>query len=359
MTVTDLVAAANRVDSRRARSRQRKMGPSSVGGCGRRVAYSVAGVKPTDPGGSKMKAILGTWIHKGALDVLKREFGALIEVAVEDDMLKGSIDGLYLEALTVEDVKTMGLFAYQWREQAGVSREHLWQVMLYAWLLREGKIPAKTRRRFRRAGWEADRVMVEQVVVRYICRDNGDEWTHVQDYDPKVVAEALEWIADVLATTAEHGPDAVQRGEDGPGLSVICDGCRFLTACWGPQPATFGVMRQANLIHDDADVAQALVDYDRARAIEKEAKAAKELARAKLTGSEPGQYGDLELGWSGGGPVQSVDMDAVRDLYAQAGLEVPMKVTRRSPTISVKPPKAKQPAKAKTRAELTVVPAAE
>jgi hypothetical protein len=368
VTVTDLAAAAHRVDSRRARSRQRKMGPSSVGGCRRRAAYLIADVKPTDPPGNKMKAILGTWVHKGALDVLKREFGALIEVAVEDEMLRGSADALYLPTVrdgqlliggTVEDVKTMGLFAFEWRQQAGVAREHLFQAHLYAWLLREGKLPKRTLRRLRQAGWTSDTVPIEQVVIRYICRDNGDEWVHAQDYDPKVTAAALEWIAEVCDTTAELGPEFVDRDEDGPGLSVICDGCRWLTACWGPErdDGALGehTMRQASLVRDDADVAEALRDYDRARALEKEAKEAKALARAKLTDSEAGQYGDLMLTWSGGGAKRVVDMDAVRALYLEAGLELPYKRITAAPSIGVKLPPRAPVRKVKTRDDLLQV----
>jgi hypothetical protein len=282
-----------------------------------------------------MAAILGTWIHKGALDVLKREFGALIEVAVEDDLLRGSADAVYLDALTVEDVKTVGRFMFDVIEQAGARRAHVWQVLLYAYLLRIGAIPPKTLRRLRRAGWEADSVPIEQVVIRYVCRDTGREFIDARDYDPKQVGEALEWIAEVCDTTASLGPEFVDRGEDGPELSVICDGCRWLTACWGPERADGG-MRQANLVHDDADVAAALVEYDRAREIAKEADAAKQLARAKVSGSEA--------------------MDAVRDLYRQAGLEVPTKRSYARPSIAVKQPPKPKPVKAATRAELTIVP---
>jgi hypothetical protein len=335
VSLTDLAGAAHRVDARRARSKQKKLGPSAVGGCRRKAAYSISDIAPTDDGGSKMKAILGTWIHKGALDALKREYGALIEVQLQSDMLKGSADAVYLESLTVEDVKTTGLFAYEWRLQVGVELAHLWQVHLYAWLLREGYIPAKTRRRLARGGYINDRVPIEQVVVRYLCRDNGEEWAHVQDYDPKITAQALEWLANVYADTAELGPEFVDRDEDGPGLSMICDGCRWLTACWGPQRAD-GHSRQANLIRDDEDVQAALVEYDRARAVAKEADAAKKLAREKLDASDEGQYGDLVLGWSGGGTKRAVDMEAVRALFASAGLEVPEKSTRVRPSIGVK-----------------------
>lgn len=340
--VADLHAAANAVDSRRSRSRQRKLGPSAVGGCRRKAAFIAAGTPATDDGGSKMAAILGTWIHKGALDALRREYGALIEVAVENEMLKGSLDALYLDALTVEDVKTMGRFAFEWREQAGVALAHLYQVHLYAYLLRTGAIPRRTRTRLRRAGWAEDTVQVEQVVVRYVNRDTGDEWVHVQPYDPKITSDALEWLAGLYESVASVGPELVERGEDGPGLSVICDSCRWLTACWGPQRVD-GAMRQAVLVRDDRDVEQALIEYDQARAVEKEAKAVKDLARAKLTASDPGRYGELVLGWSGGGGKRAVDMDAVRALFADAGLEVPEKHTATRPSISVTKPKQAKP----------------
>jgi hypothetical protein len=205
-------------------------------------------------------------------------------------------------------------------------------------------LPRRTRRRLERAGWTKPNVPIEQVVVRYINRDNGEEIIHAQEYDPKITGKALEWIAQVYEDTAELGPEFVERDEDGPGLSVICDGCRWLTACWGPERPD-GAMRQAILVRNDDDVAEALREYDHARAVAKEADAAKQLARAKVTASEPGQYGDLVLGWSGGGDKRSVDMEAVRKLFADAGLNIPEKMSSARPSIGVTKPKPPKPAK--------------
>lgn len=342
MTATDLAAAAHAVDKRRSRSRQRKMGPSSIGDCRRKAAYMVAGTPPTDEGGTKMAAILGTWIHKGALEALRREYGAVIEFPVENDVIKGSLDAMYLDARSLEDVKTVGRFVFEWRQQVGAAVEHLFQTHIYAWLLREGFIPKRGIARLRRLGYEGDRVPIETIVIRYVNRDNGEEFIHSQDYDPAITAKALEWLAGVheVVFESELGPDGAQRDHDGPGLSVICDSCRWLTACWGPQPEVpwnqWATRQAAQLIRDDSDVEAALQEYDQARAVIKEAEGLRDLAKAKLTASTPAQYGELVLGWSKESSRSGPDMEKIGELFAAAGLEVPVKQGKPFRTISVK-----------------------
>jgi hypothetical protein len=86
--VHDLAAAVSRVQARTTRSRQTALGASELGTCRRRTAYRLAGTPETNPSGG-MTAALGTWIHKGALDVLRREYGALIEVRLASPLIRG------------------------------------------------------------------------------------------------------------------------------------------------------------------------------------------------------------------------------------------------------------------------------
>lgn len=348
-----LVVAAMAVDNRRRRSNQKKIGPSSVGGCRRKAGYEVAGVPKTDSP-PKMHAVLGTWIHKGALATLEREYGCLTEIKVENEVVKGSMDALYLDeahlsrlrkrgryakamdGLLVEDVKTRGYFGFQLVQENGPRRSELFQTHIYTWLLRIG---AATDRRLAGIG----EVPVEQIRLRYVSRDNGQEHIEEFPYDPDVTSEAIEWLAKVMdVALGPEGPDALPRDEDGPGLSFLCDGCVFLTRCWGPERPD-GRMRQANLLHDDDEVALALVEYDALRKAASELKSARDLNRAKVDAAMEGQYGDWVIGWSQAQAKAKVDLAGLVDLVTEAGLEIPYTVpgppTRRITVTKAKPSK--------------------
>ena len=332
----NLAESWSRVDKRRARSRQRKIGASQIGGCRRYAGYIVAGMKPTDDSGPKMAAYLGTAIHTGALNVLVRETGAIKEVRLSAEMVSGSADAIYLEDRRVLDLKTVSRFMFDSREQFGPAAEHWTQTMLYAWMLREGHIPPVSSRRLAKVGWAEKAVPIENVTILYVCRDTGREAQFDRLYDPRITREAMGWLAQVYEVALDgDGPDALPRDHDGPGLDYWCDSCPFKTACWGQRPSE-QVWPQASLVRNDTDVENALSEYTSASEAEKEASRLKALARAKLTGSQPGQYGGYVLGWRSQEGRESVDLDAVRSLYAEAGLTVPVKRSRPSMVISVR-----------------------
>jgi hypothetical protein len=108
--VHDLAAAVSRVQARTTRSRQTALGASELGTCRRRTAYRLARTPETNTSGG-MAAALGTWIHKGALDVLRREYGAWIEVRLTSPLIRGHADAVYPEGV-VEDLKTRGRYVY-------------------------------------------------------------------------------------------------------------------------------------------------------------------------------------------------------------------------------------------------------
>lgn len=352
-----LVEAAKAVDGRRARSRQRKVGASDAAGCRRRAGYVHHRHPVTDPENTTgLKAIAGTWFHAGALETMRRQWGALIEVGVETDTLRGRADAIHLpddwreaaglravpdspDVVEVEDVKTRDdARAVDVVRIRGPRRSELYQVHLYADALRRGalgRIDGRERRDERsiRTALEARGTVelpVERVRLRYMARtgDESAEFPYEQPFDPDIAGEAWQWVEQIAASTS---PDQLPRDHDGPGLAMACDYCPFVTACWG---AAGDVKPQAQLIVTDADLAETLAEYDRQRALEAEAKAAKELARAKLDGTDAaiyvptGEEGGFRLGWSGGRPVAATvepDVDAMIALFEEGGVEVPMR----------------------------------
>ncbi|MFF2650424.1 PD-(D/E)XK nuclease family protein [Streptomyces sp. NPDC058045] len=324
--------AAHAADARRPRSQQTKLGASDTV-CARRAGYLLHGRTPTDTG-EKRKAILGTWLHAGILDAAREEYGWLVERRVEDNTVRGHIDAVQLDATTaarlpkrlrptlpaeettVEDVKTKS--TYQWDNvlRYGASEAELRQVYLYADLLRsEGFASVRGQRQLAYIG----PLPVERIRFRFINRDNGDDYVQEIAYEADRARRARWWVQQVRSAAS---PEDLPRTFQGPGISAICDHCPFRTACWGPLVS--GRSPQSQLIHDDAERAEALAEYAEVTEQIKPLKEKQRFLRAKLDGSESGVYGENALKWSGGNPTKVVDVEAMVSLYRRAGLEVPM-----------------------------------
>lgn len=324
--------AAHAADARRPRSIQTQLGASDTI-CSRRAGYILAGAERTNAG-DKRAAILGTYIHRGLLEDARREYGWLIERTVADGTLRGHIDVVQLdaataarlpkrhrpvepaEAVTVEDVKTKSSRVWDRVVRFGPTAAEMRQVLLYADLLRTvGFADVPGQRYLHRLG----PVDVQRIRFRFVCRDTGEE--HIQEFafDEWLAAEARWWVERVVEADS---PEELRRDHDGPGLSVICDNCAFVEACWpGVAP---GQPAQTILIHDDEDRARALADYVRAHERYREAKRAKEKARAMLDDSPEGNYGDNHLGWGGGNDKEETDVVAMVERFEDADLVVPM-----------------------------------
>jgi len=370
VTAPDLAAAILRVESRSARSRQLKIGASEIGTCRRRTAYRLAKVKPTDPP-KGLQAFLGTAIHKAVLAVAKREHGAVTEVKLDSPLVKGHSDAIYFRAadpwdddpvwspenlralepvdlegvvVDVEDLKTKGRYSYDSVVDAGPKVAELYQGNLYGWMLKTGQI---TDRRL-----PALPLPVENVTLRFVDRDTGRNHTVTNPYDEGIVEEALGWLDGVIEKVQAGGPENAPRDHWGPEVSVECDYCPFLTACWGPQPlGPDGRTRQSELVRDDPATEAALIAYDQFRAEEKAAKLAKAGYRAQLDNSPAGTYGDMKLAWTGRDPVQEPDPVAMELLLRELGQEIPTRWTGGGRTIRVTRSKPATTPKAKAKAK--------
>lgn len=285
---------------------------SGLGGCTRQAAYRVARTEPSEEltFGQMREANIGTMIHLGLLPHLATLLGGTEEIDVElvTDALtiKGRSD-LYIPGLRlVGDLKTVGLYRFGMLGETA-SQTHRLQVAGYALgFIRSGK-------------------PVDWIAWLYVDRSSGAEHIVVEEWSDELV-ELVESRCEELAMFAET-PDAAPRDERGPGLSVICDGCPWLRACWGEEARPGEIGAQKILARDHGGVERALRLYDDARAREKEAKSDKEFARAMFSDYQTGKYGEFEFGWSSA--PQAEDKDAAVALLAQAGIPVPMKTTAR------------------------------
>jgi hypothetical protein len=163
-------------DNARARSQQVAIGPSAVGGCQRRLWHDIAGTEPTNVG-DKLGAILGTFIHSGIEEAIRRQdpFGVQyeLEISVEHNGMPGHVDCYDKINHTVIDWKTIKKGSG--RYFGPNNRQQVWQVHLYGYLLRNN-------------GYT-----VEDVVLVGIPRDGkmSDILVYAAPYDENIALEAL------------------------------------------------------------------------------------------------------------------------------------------------------------------------
>jgi len=315
-------------DRQRPRSRQRQLGWSEIGGCRRRAGYRLAGVEPSNAGGS-VQAVMGTAIHDAVQRVLN-------EIAAPDDLVEhpvvfagipGHLDRYEADTATLIDVKTT---SSRWLEHIklhGPDRNHLWQLGGYgAALIQEGR-------------------KVRRVIIDYLARDTGELHRWEGKFDPQWVRDALDWLenvrqADLEMLNRDYAPD-----------TAFCGHCPFLDTCW--EGAVPNRDPRSVLLVEDPDQlkwAQQLVD---ARAAVKAAKALEDEAKGALDALRPNDLGKsdpIDVGLPGGKCLQwsitepeYLDGDAVKFEYAKVGAKPPMKTgSRRVELKLVAKPKPKK-----------------
>jgi len=179
-------------DNSRDRSTQVEIGPSQIGGCRRQVYHQLVDTPVTNPNTEALAAILGTFIHSGIAEAIKREdpFGDnfLIEQEFISGDLKGHVDLYIKDQKAVVDWKTTKLKSLRYFP----SNQQRYQVQLYGYLLSAN-------------GYE-----VETVSLVAIPRDGemAQIKTHTELYDPVIAKQGLAWLAEVkqLAISSESPP---------------------------------------------------------------------------------------------------------------------------------------------------------
>lgn len=307
-------------DQKRARSQQREIGWSEIGGCRRRAGYRLAGTEPSNPG-SSVQAVMGTAIHTAVQEVL-REFaqpGDLVEQEVRFAGVLGHYDRYEAATATVVDVKTTSSRWLKTIQREGPPQNTLWQINGYAASLISAGKPVK------------------RLVLDYLARDTGDEWRWEGRPEPRHVRDALNWLKQVRETelqwlARDYEPD-----------SAFCRHCPFRDTCW-PEGEPHRD-RRAVLFQEDPDAAKWAAKLEQARADkaaadkrEKEAKGALDALRPNTSGTYTLDIGYAKhLEWT---VTQSnrIDSDQVRADYAAAGAEPPTN-TSTSVTLKLVTPK--------------------
>lgn len=178
-------------DKSRARSVQTAVGPSAIGGCRRRVWHDLKQTPITNPDTDSLAAIMGTYIHAGIAEAMKREdpFNErfLIEHRIEvPDVIVGNVDLFMIKEGIVIDWKTTKMKSQRYFPNKG----QLYQVHVYGWLL------------------EQNGYKVNHVSLVSIARDGemGDVRTYIEPYDPAIAKEGLDWLQAVRDIVSSNAP---------------------------------------------------------------------------------------------------------------------------------------------------------
>ena len=192
MSITEVLIESLHMDDRmRPRSQQVSIGPSSLGGCSRRVFHELQEAPTSNPETLRLAAVMGTAIH-GAIEAAFRRLDPwheryMLEVEVEHNGMQGHLD-LYDKAeKRVVDWKTKTLKGLNYLG----AKSEWWQVQVYGYLMVSNGFP------------------VETVTLVGIARDGQESDIVEMDrpYDEAAALEALAWLEDVKSLTEVPNPE--------------------------------------------------------------------------------------------------------------------------------------------------------
>jgi len=185
-----LIKSLEAFDSQRDRSQQVEVGPSAIGGCRRQVYHILKQSPKVNSETESLASILGTFIHSGIAEAIKREdpFGDnfIIEQEVTFGNLKGHVDLFIKDLGMVVDWKTTKKTSLRYFPKL----QQRMQVQVYGYLLAQN-------------GHE-----VKNVSLVAIPRDGimTEIRAHVEPYDEALALEGLAWLNDLRALVALNGP---------------------------------------------------------------------------------------------------------------------------------------------------------
>jgi hypothetical protein len=178
-------------DHQRPRSQQKDIGPSAVGSCRRSVYMSLTNAPVVNEVDS-LAAIMGTFIHAGIAEAIKREDpfndNFLIEQEFAIDGLRGHVDLYIKDRKQVVDWKTTKVKSLRYFP----SDQQKMQVQIYGYLLEQNGYP------------------VDKVSLVAIARDgtSNDIREYTEPYDAMKALEGLEWIKNMQnAVTNQEVPE--------------------------------------------------------------------------------------------------------------------------------------------------------
>ena len=176
-------------DSRSARSMQKQIGPSEIGGCKRRTWHRVQG-HPVINETLSMAAWMGTAIHSAIEKKIRRSDPFSEKYLLEEPATVGDLTG-HVDCYDIENREVIDWKTTTKRRLADFpSEQQRWQVQVYGYLMRGNGYP------------------VDTVTLVGIPRDGNETHVkiHSEPYDESVAIEALEWLASVRSSVDPPEP---------------------------------------------------------------------------------------------------------------------------------------------------------
>lgn len=275
-----LMKALTQYDNNRARSQQKELGVSSIGGCRRKVWFNLNDYPKTNET-LRLPAMMGTAIHKLIEDAITAEDwdnNYQLEREVVYNGLMGHVD-LYIPSVgAVVDWKTT--------KKAGLDYfpklNQRWQVQLYGYLLSKNGEDVKT------------------VTLVAIPRD-GDERQikiHTEEYNEAIALEALAWL------------EEVRNSKDVPAPENFPAFCSLYCPYYGENCGGKGKAEAVATLTDE-QVITAAEDYVALAKQIKELEAKQDSAKAALENVDGVTPSGITVKWSQVAGRTSVDKEAV------------------------------------------------
>lgn len=275
----DFVFGLTLFDMARERSRQadaRLIGVSDIGVCHEQTRRMLKGLPDSDST-PRMQAMMGTFADEGFKAARKAQNPDLIVDSVVSITLpssgvqiQGHPDEIDLDEPSVTDYKTKDADGLAYIRRNHSPDHHRYQRHLYGL----GAI-------------QTGLVTAEGLIVRniYVDRSGKDDTPHVEQepFDMAVVAEAEEWLRDVLYAV-EHDELAYKDKH----VSWCRQWCQFATACRGMDLPTSRFT--------DPEVVQAALTFDEINDTYRDAKRVRDHAKKILNENEVnGIAGDIHI----------------------------------------------------------------
>jgi hypothetical protein len=297
----------NDYDAGRARSQQKVIGVSSLGGCRRSVWHSLQGDVGTNPT-DNLAAMLGTAIH----DMIERAFKkAIADGKVHKDIMlehRVEIDGFPPATIDYFDPATGEVVDWKTIKLSGIpyfiTQQKIWQVQTYAYLMFKSGYDVKT------------------VTLFGIARDGNskDIIAHSFPFDPAVAENAFAWLADIEARTEAPAPER-------DAASWCAKYCKFYGELCGGIPKEL-----SGEAITDPFIESAVQDYVNLGDEIKMLEARREGAKSVLAGVSGVTMGGVKVSWSEVKGRETPDTDAIKAALGS----VPVKLGMPSMRLTVK-----------------------
>lgn len=282
--ITKALASFDNRSSRSLQSDKGILGPSDIGFCRNKARLTTIQQEQTDHP-PKWAAAVGTALHTYIEAALKASYPDW-KVGSQDDIrcvatlpngtaISGTPDIVIPENNTIIDIKTVNGFA--WIKRNGPSESNKYQRYLYALGLAQNKDLDGTKPitvgniYFDRSGKETEPILfTEEIMV----------------FEDPIAKEIEQWVSDVVY--------AVKNNEEASKdvAPAVCEKiCEFFTACRGGLDVNDG----QELIRDSS-LLDAIDAYLEGREMEKQGKALKSEASARLEGTT-GLTSDFQVRW--------------------------------------------------------------